>query len=314
MPEKLRAALTPSPSAASGRGEEPVPSSRRWWAAVWEGLVFALVLGACITTPCQEHQSSLRWLLDVASTGLVPGALLAIALAIKSPFRAATVATILGGVAILGPAAWEIQRWGMLSTEPLLLGSSLALAAFVLGRLLRCRRAERGQFTLRTLLLLPLLVAATAAAAIGGQARGGLALAVALAALLTARAGYRLTFATPEEPACRWPLAVGLTLGCLYLPFAWLLLIQHPWDSTRLGYLAAIPLLPGVAGVWLETLVTRSTPGMASLPLSLGATLLFFGLVSWLAQRGRWATVLAALLGLAIAGFSSWMVYAVFRA
>src|SRR3954452_18627642 len=39
---------------------------------------------------------------------------------------------------------------------------------------------------------------------------------------------------------------VALALACLYAPYAWLVLIDHPWDSYRWHWIRMWPVLPGL--------------------------------------------------------------------
>jgi hypothetical protein len=114
----------------------------------------------------------------------------------------------------------------------------------------------------------------------------------------------------------RFPLAsnraarVVLALACLYGPYAWLVLMDYPWDSYRWQWVRMWPLLPGMP--------VHLLPGVHRLPDSLGLVamgltttplLLLVVLPAW--QGRRWlAPVLVVVLLLSAA--TSWLDYHLF--
>jgi hypothetical protein len=192
-------------------------------------------------------------------------------------------------------------------------GVPLALVCFALGRLFQDRSILKGQFQLQTLLVLPLLVATVGWLIWLRAIPATVPVLVAAAAAAAASAGYRLMMDRPTRLP-RWRDALLLTLGCLYLPFSWLVLINYPWNEYRLLWLKLWPVLPGgmpaVLVTWLAE--KRLSNGVAIAVAGL-STLVLVGSCTWFAQRGRWSTLVAALMALALAGFTSLAAHAAFR-
>ena len=60
-----------------------------------------------------------------------------------------------------------------------------------------------------------------------------------------------LEYAAPREAehgvaVWRWRLIAPLLLACVYVPYAWILLLNYPWTNYRLLWLKAWPVLPGL--------------------------------------------------------------------
>ena len=103
--------------------------------------------------------------------------------------------------------------------------------------------------------------------------------------------------------------SAAIVLSCLYLPFAWLLTMDYPWDSNRLSWFMLWPVLPGILpAMWLA----HPYRLLAFAVAAIFTALLLIGLIL-LARRGTVWLVVAAILALAIAIPSSGMAYAVFR-
>lgn len=103
---------------------------------------------------------------------------------------------------------------------------------------------------------------------------------------------------------------VALGMTCLYGPYAWLVLMDYPWDSYRWAWIRMWPVLPGMP--------VHLLPGAHRLPESLGfivmglTTTPLFVLAALPAWQGRrWlAPVLVAVVVLSSA--TSWLDYQLF--
>lgn len=104
----------------------------------------------------------------------------------------------------------------------------------------------------------------------------------------------------------RWAVPYLVTLGCLYLPFGWVVW-DYPWDGYRVHWIRLWPVLPGlVAGMLVhprdELMILIS--GLVSL--------LLLALFTALGTRGRRTLVVANGLLLIAAGVESWIAYSLF--
>jgi len=106
-----------------------------------------------------------------------------------------------------------------------------------------------------------------------------------------------------------WRLA--LTLACLYLPYAWLVLGGPPWHDYRLSWIKMWPILPGI------------TAGILTIPhgsnavqfAAMGAmTAVGAGGFLLLAARSRRWLPIPTVVALALSVFNSWIAYAIYRA
>ena len=101
--------------------------------------------------------------------------------------------------------------------------------------------------------------------------------------------------------ATNWAARVTLALACLFGPYAWLVLMDYPWDSYRWTWIRMWPILPGMP-VHLIPGVHRLPESLAFLVMGLTTTplLVLAVLPAW---RGRrWlAPVLIGILVLSSA-------------
>ena len=118
-----------------------------------------------------------------------------------------------------------------------------------------------------------------------------------------------------DEPARRrlpplwWRL--GLTVACVYLPYAWLVLDGFPWRDYRLQWIKMWPILPG-----LITFFVVGPHGTNLLHFTaMGAmTVIALGLFLLLAARSRRWFPIPTVIVLALSAGNSWIAYAVYRA
>ena len=105
----------------------------------------------------------------------------------------------------------------------------------------------------------------------------------------------------------RWSLA--WTVACLYLPFAWVVLMDYPWNSYHWHWVSMWPVLPGFfAGIPFH-------PNDRAMMLAMGAaTVVLVGLGTFFGRRSAVWTIAVTFVLLGISIFSSFVAYAVFRA
>ena len=97
---------------------------------------------------------------------------------------------------------------------------------------------------------------------------------------------------------------------CLYLPFAWLVLIDYPWTSYRVSWLLLWPILPG----FLPGAYFFHPHGPSEFTTMGIATALLLGIGAWIHRQGRIGVVVTTLLLLLISVPSAMLAYAAFRA
>ena len=117
-----------------------------------------------------------------------------------------------------------------------------------------------------------------------------------------------------KEPLHRVGASFGVAAVCLYLPFAWLLVMDYPWSAYRLSWLKLWPILPGFVAGALPGPLLYSSHLPYELETMAGATLLLLVGLTWLGTRGPRAGMAAAGIALLVAVPSSAIAYAVFRA
>ena len=114
----------------------------------------------------------------------------------------------------------------------------------------------------------------------------------------------------PRRPAPLW-WRLSLTLACIYLPYAWLLVGGWPWRDYRLAWIKMWPILPGLAAGILVIPRTSNTAQFAAMGAMTVAGAGTFLLLA--ARSRRWAPIPSAI-ALALSAFNSWIAYAVYRA
>ena len=107
--------------------------------------------------------------------------------------------------------------------------------------------------------------------------------------------------------------ALAAVAVCLYAPFAWLVLIDYPWNAYRLSWLKLWPILPGfLPGVLPGPLLYHSHLPYEFETMAVTTVVLLVGL-TWLGSRSRGGLAAAAGIALAIAVPTAAIAYAVFR-
>ena len=116
------------------------------------------------------------------------------------------------------------------------------------------------------------------------------------------------------DPAVRrgaplwWRL--GLTVACLYLPYAWLLKDGPPWRDYRWYWIKMWPILPGLTG----GLVLHPHVSEPVLRVAMGAmAAAVVGLFLYLAARSRWWVPIPTFVALALSIFNSWIAWGVYH-
>jgi hypothetical protein len=103
---------------------------------------------------------------------------------------------------------------------------------------------------------------------------------------------------------------VAMALASLYAPYAWLLLIDHPWNSYRWHWIHMWPVLPG--------LLVHAIPAVHRQPdwvgyLLMGAvTVLILIPIVVLAQRNLRTAILVAVVVGALSSANAWIAYELF--
>lgn len=267
--------------------------------------VYFLVSGACLGSHYVEHGFRIdRWMIDVACAGIVLGICFATALAIRSLRLAA--GAMLG--CLVGTMILFVFRTEVLAGFVMGPGIPLAFLSFGCGRLFRRQATGRWQFSLRSVLLLPALVAGFSWLVWLRAIPTIMAMGVTVSSIAAADAGYRLIVGSSSARGANWRDALMLTLGCLYLPFSWLLLIDYPWSTYHWQWLAMWPVLPGALVAFLVH------AGPMGLAVAGATTLGMIVVVAWIVRQGRWLTIATAFAALALAGFTALIAQSLFRA
>jgi hypothetical protein len=103
-----------------------------------------------------------------------------------------------------------------------------------------------------------------------------------------------------------------MALACLYAPYAWLLLIDSPWDAYRRHWIGMWPVMPG--------LLVHAIPAIHRQPEWLGylamgvVTALILAPIALVLRRGRRAALIASGVVLVLSGANAWIAYQLFRA
>ena len=107
-------------------------------------------------------------------------------------------------------------------------------------------------------------------------------------------------------------LTAAILLACVYLPYAWLLLMDYGWSDYRWQWVKLWPVLPGFAAM----IAFHSAGGIVGITAAgaLAAAILA-ALVYFIARRPTWRSLLiVATVVLAASGFNSFIAYSAFRA
>jgi hypothetical protein len=106
-----------------------------------------------------------------------------------------------------------------------------------------------------------------------------------------------------------WRLA--LTLACVYLPYAWLVLGGGSWHDYRLTWIKLWPILPGLTAGLL--VIPRGSNAVEFAAMS-AMTASFVGVFLLLAARSRRRVPIPTILALALSILNSCIAYAIYRA
>ncbi len=113
-----------------------------------------------------------------------------------------------------------------------------------------------------------------------------------------------------ERRKSRIAYAAAIIVGCLWLPFSWLLLMSGGWSDYRMSWLKMWPILPGlVPGAYFfhpRDAIEFPAMGVTTIILSSG--------LIWLACRGRKWLIAAAGIALLISIPSACIAYALYSA
>lgn len=124
---------------------------------------------------------------------------------------------------------------------------------------------------------------------------------------LTESGSYRLEALLRRRWLRGATIAAAWVAAGLWLPFAWLVLVDHPWNGYRWFWIQSWPILPGfIAGLPFY----ENEPRMFAV-MGLAAAGLFAFLV-WLGAPGGWRRVLAVGLALCAsvpASLASWTAF-----
>ena len=103
---------------------------------------------------------------------------------------------------------------------------------------------------------------------------------------------------------------VALALACLYAPYAWLVLIDHPWDSYRWHWIKMWPVLPGILVHASQTI--HLLPDWIGYLIMGAVTCGIVALVTILAARGSRAAIIVSIVVGLLSSANSWISYQLF--
>ena len=105
--------------------------------------------------------------------------------------------------------------------------------------------------------------------------------------------------------------AAALLLGCLYVPYAWLLLMDYGWGDYRWLWIKLWPILPGFAAM----IAFHSAGDVISITAAGALATTILAALLYVARRPTWRSLLlVAAVVLAASGFNSFLAYGAFRA
>src|SRR3954471_15969888 len=95
-------------------------------------------------------------------------------------------------------------------------------------------------------------------------------------------------------------------LVCLYAPYAWLVLMNYPWDSYRWYWIKTWPVLPGILVHANQTI--HLLPDWIGYLIMGAVTCGIVALVTILAARGsRAAAIIVSILVILLSSVNSWI-------
>jgi hypothetical protein len=105
---------------------------------------------------------------------------------------------------------------------------------------------------------------------------------------------------------------VALALACLYAPYSWLVLIDHPWDTYRWHWIKLWPVLPGLL-VHAVPVVHRQPDWLSYLAMG-GVTALIIAPTILSSGRSRRAALITAAVVVLLSSANGWIAYQLFLA
>ncbi len=109
-----------------------------------------------------------------------------------------------------------------------------------------------------------------------------------------------------DRPSAR----ILTVLACLYAPYAWLVLIDHPWDGYRWHWIKMWPVLPGILVHASQTI--HLLPDRIGYLIMGAVTCGIIALVTILAARSRRAAIIVSVLVGLLSSANSWISYQLF--
>ena len=109
-----------------------------------------------------------------------------------------------------------------------------------------------------------------------------------------------------ERPLAR----ILLVLGCLYAPYAWLVLIDYPWNSYRWHWIKMWPVLPGILVHVSQTI--HLLPDWIGYLILGAVTCGMVALITILATRGKRSAVIVSIVVGLLSCANSWISYQLF--
>lgn len=105
-----------------------------------------------------------------------------------------------------------------------------------------------------------------------------------------------------NAPHRRWLRSALVMLPCIYVPYLWIFLIDHPWDSYRAFWAMRFPVMPAFVPTFLLRALLQ--PFVDIHPMRDGVQLAVFALITalivltslWLGSRGRRSLIVTAVV------------------
>jgi hypothetical protein len=101
-----------------------------------------------------------------------------------------------------------------------------------------------------------------------------------------------------------------LVLVCLYAPYAWLILIDYPWNSYRWLWIKMWPVLPGI--LVLTSRAIRLLPDWIGYLVMGAVTCGIVFKITLSAARGWQSAVIVSVLAALLSAANSWIAYRMF--
>lgn len=101
-----------------------------------------------------------------------------------------------------------------------------------------------------------------------------------------------------------------LVLACLYAPYAWLVLMDYPWDGYRWHRIKMWPVLPGILAHASQTV--HLLPDWIGYLIMAAATAGIVALITILAARSRRSAIIVSVIVGLLSSANSWIAYQLF--